>query len=113
MTRIVAVSNQKGGIGKTTLTVHLAAWLSTRGWRVVVVVVVDPQANATNWLLDETPEQSGLRETLIVRREPMELLRDAKWGVRVLPGGSDAGDAMITLTTLRRPSTPSSRPCNG
>jgi len=102
MARIVAVSNQKGGVGKTTLTVHLAAWLSTRNWR-VVVVDVDPQANATNWLLDETPAQSGLWETLIVRREPMELLREAKWGVRVLPGGGDAGDAMITLTTLRRP----------
>jgi chromosome partitioning protein len=54
---IVAVTNQKGGSGKTTLTMHLAGSLARRGKR-VLVVDADPQGTATRWAAsasDETP----------------------------------------------------------
>ncbi|GAB3683017.1 ParA family protein [Angustibacter aerolatus] len=52
MPRIIAVGNQKGGVGKTSTTLGLAAAAAAAGQR-VLVIDLDPQANATDVLLDD------------------------------------------------------------
>ena len=69
-TRIVAVSNQKGGVGKTTTTVNLAAALAEAGAR-VLVIDLDPQGNASTALgIDHHAKVHGTYEVLL-GQEPL------------------------------------------
>ena len=64
-TRILTVSNQKGGVGKTTTTVNLAAALATAGLN-VLVIDIDPQGNASTALgIDHHAEVESIYDVLI------------------------------------------------
>ena len=77
--KILAVINQKGGVGKTTTTVNLAYNLAKKGKR-VVLVDLDPQGNATSGLGFNVREVSGSLYDCMVGRESIEsVLIEKKW----------------------------------
>jgi len=100
---IIAIANQKGGVGKTTLTVHLAYWLAQQG-RKVIIVDADPQGNATSWAMNGDMSDSALWR-LLVAEQPLEnLVEQSRWkGVRIFPSNLRTGDAMTVLRTLNAP----------
>lgn len=87
--RIVAVANNKGGVGKSTVAVHLAAWLATQGHR-VVLADCDAQASSSEWAKEALPDVPAVRLTTaeeILDRLPL-LARAADYVVADGPGSN-------------------------
>lgn len=98
MGRIIAVANQKGGVGKTTTAVNLSACLADAGRR-VLLVDVDPQGNATSGLgFNRKTLTSSVYELLlddIAAREAM--IRTGISGLELIPATIDLAGAEIEL----------------
>src|SRR3954470_17309318 len=73
MATIIAVANQKGGVGKTTTTANLGAALALRGCN-VLLVDLDPQGNLTSAFGLEKDVQHTVAESLLDRRIPLPVV---------------------------------------
>src|SRR6478672_11629424 len=73
MATVIAVANQKGGVGKTTTTANLGAALALRGKR-VLLVDLDPQGNLTSAFGLEKDIQQTVAESLLDRRVPLPVV---------------------------------------
>ena len=97
-TRVMAVANQKGGAGKSTIAVNVAAAAGERGSR-VLVVDVDPQADATSMLgIDPGDRAHTLYDVFVGACElPAAIAPDAAPGVDLVVGTERMGDVELTL----------------
>ncbi|HTQ77928.1 MAG TPA: AAA family ATPase [Burkholderiales bacterium] len=100
MTRILAVANQKGGVGKTTTSVNLAAGLAQAGRR-VLLIDLDPQGNAT---MGSGVNKSQLARTvyhvLLGLAEAARVRQQTAGGYDLLPANRELAGAEVELVEL-------------
>ena len=99
MGRVVAIANQKGGVGKTTTAVNLAVALAQSGQR-VLLIDLDPQGNATSGLTPEPIKSSTIYDSLVNRTPLSQVTRESRPSLYLAPSSTDLVGAEIELATM-------------
>lgn len=103
MAKIYSFVNQKGGVGKTTSTINIGAYLALQGKK-VLLVDNDPQANATSCLgIDKNSITNGTYEVMINSLEPSKaILYNPRVKISLLPASPALAGAEIELISLKQ-----------
>ena len=98
MAEVIAICNQKGGVGKTTTAMNLGAYLAALGKK-TLVVDFDAQANATSGLgFDYKKLQKTVYDSLISGNSPKEMIyKTSIFGLNILPASPDLIGAQVEL----------------
>ena len=99
-TRVIAIGNQKGGVGKTTTTINLAACLGELGVN-VLVLDLDPQSNATSGLGLPKQEGTSIYSALIENSSAFDLIQNSvAENVDIIPSELDLAGAEIDVARM-------------
>ena len=102
MGKIIAVVNQKGGVGKTTSTVNLTACFHDLGLK-VLMCDFDPQANATSGLgIEKKKIKHSVYDAILSQATTKDCIVTTKFG-DVLPSSADLAGASVELVTMENP----------
>src|ERR1700722_12230800 len=98
--RIIALMNQKGGVGKTTTTVNLGAALAEQGQK-VCMIDLDPQAHLTiNYGLNPSPDLVSMYHVLVEDRSFLEAVHQIDANIAVAPSSIDLAAAEVELVSV-------------
>jgi chromosome partitioning protein len=99
--RIVAIANQKGGVGKSTTAINLGAYLAMEG-QSVLVVDLDPQSNATSGLGASTSSSDGQIYDVLVNEVPLEdiIVKTSTEGLDLAPSSLRLAGAEVELVSV-------------
>ena len=99
LSKIIAVANQKGGVGKTTTSVNLAACMARRGQR-TLLLDLDPQGNATSGVGIAKPKSNSIYNVLIENIDIRDAIMPTKYdNLSILPACIDLAGAEIELVS--------------
>ena len=101
MGRIIAVANQKGGVGKSTTAINLAACLAEAGQK-ILIIDIDPQGNTTSGLgVDKNSVENTLYELLLGEAETKDtIVKDVVENLDLIPSNINLSGAEIELVGI-------------
>lgn len=102
--RVIALVNQKGGVGKSTTAVNMTAYLSKYGFK-TLLLDLDPQSNSTSGLgINSSKTKGSVYDILIGDMDPAEIIMDTSYeNLKLIPSSIQLAGAEVELvTSLKR-----------